>query len=104
MLQFPEDQQDSGWMRRSKVSAQAQLGLHYWCMNPALGFEDFQAAHSVLVTSGTLSPMTSFQSELGVMFPHPLSADHVIDPSQASIFCVHELKRSRELWNIIELP
>ena len=37
---------------------------------------------SVVLTSGTLSPMTSFASELGLNFKVRLENPHVIDPGQ----------------------
>ena len=40
------------------------------------------AVRSVILTSGTLSPMESFQSELGVPFPIQLEASHVISAKQ----------------------
>ncbi|KAF4529007.1 hypothetical protein B566_EDAN017436 [Ephemera danica] len=85
---FAEDESSTGWLRAPKVSAKVHLVLNFWCMNPAVAFADFSEAHSVIVTSGTLSPMSSFQSELGIMFPHHLSTDHVIDPSQAWVASV----------------
>src|SRR6218665_917740 len=39
----------------------------------------------VILTSGTLSPMTSFQSELGIVFPIQLEANHVIANSQVCV-------------------
>ncbi len=38
--------------------------------------------------SGTLSPMESFQSELGVVFEHRLEANHVITDKQVWVGCV----------------
>uniref|UniRef100_A0A3Q2G9H1 DNA 5'-3' helicase n=1 Tax=Cyprinodon variegatus TaxID=28743 RepID=A0A3Q2G9H1_CYPVA len=38
--------------------------------------------HSIVLTSGTLSPMGSFSSELGVKFTIQLEANHVINRSQ----------------------
>ena len=38
--------------------------------------------HSVILSSGTLSPMETFQSELGVKFEHQLEANHVISDKQ----------------------
>ncbi|XP_071698535.1 uncharacterized protein [Rutidosis leptorrhynchoides] len=50
------------------------------CLNPALVFKNIaDTALSVLLTSGTLSPMSSFQSELGVQFGTSLEAPHVIN-------------------------
>ncbi|KAJ8772742.1 hypothetical protein K2173_027919 [Erythroxylum novogranatense] len=54
--------------------------LSLWCMNPAVVFNDIaNLSLSVILTSGTLSPMNSFSSELGVHFGTSLEAPHVID-------------------------
>ncbi|XP_031254651.1 Fanconi anemia group J protein homolog [Pistacia vera] len=51
-----------------------------WCLNPAVVFRDVaELSLSVILTSGTLSPMNSFSSELGVQFGTCLEAPHVID-------------------------
>ncbi|KAL9306814.1 putative hydrolase [Arabidopsis thaliana] len=53
-----------------------------WCMNPAVVFKDLaDISLSVILTSGTLSPMNSFSSELGMQFGTSLEAPHVIDPN-----------------------
>ena len=48
------------------------------------------AVRSVILTSGTLSPMDSFQSELGVPFPIQLEASHVISAKQVSWKIIRE--------------
>ncbi|KAK9109510.1 hypothetical protein Sjap_017570 [Stephania japonica] len=54
------------------------LGL--WCLNPAVVFREIaELSMSVILTSGTLSPMSSFSSELGVQFETCMEAPHVID-------------------------
>ncbi|TKY57576.1 Fanconi anemia group J protein-like [Spatholobus suberectus] len=54
--------------------------LSLWCLNPAVVFRDVaDLSLSVILTSGTLSPMASFSSELGVHFETSLEAPHVID-------------------------
>ena len=45
-------------------------------------FSGFNSARCVILTSGTLSPMLSFASELGTNFPIQLEANHVINNSQ----------------------
>ena len=56
------------------------MNLCLWCLNPARVFVDLaKDTHSIIVTSGTLSPLTSFASELGVPFEKQLEAKHVID-------------------------
>lgn len=67
-----------------KVAGQATHGwthtLSLWCLNPAVVFRDIaDLSMSVILTSGTLSPMNSFSSELGVQFGTSLEAPHVID-------------------------
>ena len=37
-----------------------------WCLSPSVAFRDItNSARSVILASGTLAPMTSFESELG---------------------------------------
>uniref|UniRef100_A0A8D9B5R9 DNA 5'-3' helicase n=1 Tax=Cacopsylla melanoneura TaxID=428564 RepID=A0A8D9B5R9_9HEMI len=60
--------------------------FHFWCLNSALMFADIRnKARSVILTSGTLGPVDSFQSELGTQFPIKLEANHVIDKDQVFI-------------------
>ncbi|ESO94630.1 hypothetical protein LOTGIDRAFT_144987, partial [Lottia gigantea] len=56
--------------------------LNFWCMSPAVAFSEFSNCKSVILSSGTLSPMSSFQSELGLLFPIQLEANHVIKDNQ----------------------
>ncbi|KAJ1513883.1 Fanconi anemia group J protein [Coelomomyces lativittatus] len=57
--------------------------LSFLCMNPSIAFSAFKNATSVILTSGTLSPMNSFASELNTRFEITLEADHVLNPGQA---------------------
>ena len=51
-----------------------------WCLNPAVVFTPLSfGAHSVILTSGTLSPLDTFASELGTEFKQTLEAPHVAD-------------------------
>lgn len=60
-------------------SAEWEPELSLLCMNPACVFKNIGGlARSVVVSSGTLSPMNSFASELGVDFPVQLSTAHVV--------------------------
>ncbi len=59
------------------------MALNFWCLNPAVAFLELkESLHSVVLTSGTLSPMASFSSELDVRFQLQLEASHVIDRRQ----------------------
>lgn len=54
------------------------LGIH--CLNAAVCFRDVSSkARSVVVASGTLSPMSSFAGELGTSFAISKSLPHVVD-------------------------
>lgn len=65
-----------GWINSLKI----------WCLNPAVAFSSFKHdIHSIIVSSGTLSPMTTFQSELDLEFPICLEANHIINKEQVWI-------------------
>ncbi|XP_064612486.1 LOW QUALITY PROTEIN: Fanconi anemia group J protein homolog, partial [Liolophura sinensis] len=64
--------------------------LNFWCLNPAVAFSDFALVRNIVLTSGTLSPMSSFSSELGMSFPIQLEANHVIKDSQVWVGSIGE--------------
>ena len=63
--------------------------LGYWCFHSGMAMRQLMALgiRSVLLTSGTLSPLGSFADELGISFPPQfrLENPHVIKP-QAQLF------------------
>lgn len=62
--------------------------MGFWCLNPEVIFEQLtDQVNSVILASGTLSPMGTFSSELGTSF-RQLEAQHVIDKSQTWIGCL----------------
>ncbi|XP_025091156.1 Fanconi anemia group J protein homolog isoform X2 [Pomacea canaliculata] len=79
---------DGSWLnsrknhRGRRTQAVEVFTLNFWCMNPAVGFSDFSCCRTVILTSGTLSPVDSFQSELGLPFPIVLEANHIIRDEQ----------------------
>lgn len=74
------------------------LSLSFWCLNPAVAFSDLgDTVHSIILTSGTLSPMGSFSSELGVKFSIQLEANHVINKSQVWVGTVGDGPQGRKL-------
>jgi len=83
----------SGWISKSETatgSASSMLGntlkVNFWCLNPAVCFGDLKDdVRSIVLTSGTLSPMASFSSELDVKFPVQLEANHVVNKQQVWI-------------------
>jgi regulator of telomere elongation helicase 1 len=69
----------------------AERTISYWCFSPAVAMKEFLAlrVRSLVLTSGTLSPMDSFACELGVEFPVRLENRHVIGADQvwAGVVC-----------------
>ncbi|KAJ1677548.1 hypothetical protein EV182_005932, partial [Spiromyces aspiralis] len=58
-------------------------GFALWCMNPGLIFAEIgNKCHSVILTSGTLSPLDTYASELQTRFAAKLETSHVIPPMQ----------------------
>ncbi|XP_007952887.2 regulator of telomere elongation helicase 1 [Orycteropus afer afer] len=58
--------------------------LSYWCFNPGHSIRELmcQGVRSLILTSGTLAPVSSFALELQIPFPVCLENPHVIDKHQ----------------------
>jgi regulator of telomere elongation helicase 1 len=58
--------------------------LSFWCFTPGVVMTALQreGVRSIVLTSGTLSPMNSFAHELKLPFPVRLENPHVISPGQ----------------------
>lgn len=67
-----------------QVSTRKSRKLSILCLNPGFGFANFLKCgpKSLILTSGTLSPLNGLESELKCRFPIKLENDHVIDSSQ----------------------
>ncbi|KAG1346266.1 putative regulator of telomere elongation helicase 1 [Cocos nucifera] len=58
--------------------------LSWWCFHPGLAMEEFikLGVRSIILTSGTLSPLDSFALEFNLKFQVRLENPHVISPHQ----------------------
>ncbi|OMO54112.1 Helicase-like, DEXD box c2 type [Corchorus capsularis] len=58
--------------------------LSWWCFNPGIAMQEFSklGVGSIVLTSGTLSPLDSFAQELKLDFPVRLENPHVISSNQ----------------------
>ena len=78
-----------GFVGESRSGARNNKGrvLSYWCFAPSLAMHELAALNvrSILVTSGTLSPLPSYSLELGLPFPHTLENSHIIGKDQISV-------------------
>ncbi|XAR50624.1 DNA helicase [Bertholletia excelsa] len=62
----------------------ASRTLSWWCFNPGIAMEEFikLGVGSIILTSGTLSPVDSFAQEFKLEFPVRLENPHVISANQ----------------------
>ncbi|KAM6924811.1 regulator of telomere elongation helicase 1 [Xenentodon cancila] len=58
--------------------------LSYWCFSPGFSMQDLvkQKVRCIILTSGTLSPLSSFTSEMRIKFTVSLENSHVIERDQ----------------------
>ncbi|TSN39293.1 Fanconi anemia group J protein [Bagarius yarrelli] len=97
----PDEQGFFARPRRRRQTTRSKTLVHtlsFWCLNPAVAFSDLSTAvHSIVLTSGTLSPMGSFSSELGLKFSIQLEASHVINKSQVWVGTIGAGPQGRRL-------
>jgi regulator of telomere elongation helicase 1 len=77
-------QNENGARNNNKVAART---LSYWCFAPALAMQELSNLdiRSIIVTSGTLSPLPSYSMELGIPFAHTLENPHIISSDQIHV-------------------
>ena len=68
------------------AAAARPRSLGYWCFHSGHAMRQLtdSGVRSILLTSGTLSPLSSFADELGLPFPHQLESHHVINPERCA--------------------
>ncbi|XP_042265634.1 regulator of telomere elongation helicase 1 isoform X2 [Thunnus maccoyii] len=66
--------------------------LSYWCFSPGFSMQDLvnQGVRCIILTSGTLSPLSSFTSEMRIKFPVSLENSHVIERDQIFVSVVEQ--------------
>ncbi|XP_076644562.1 Fanconi anemia group J protein homolog isoform X2 [Halictus rubicundus] len=79
---------DDTWCSSNKRDQRART-LKLLCMNPGVIFAPLaKNARCIILASGTLTPTTTFQSELSTKFEHVLNTGHVIPKDQVYATCV----------------
>ncbi len=78
--------------------------LSYWCFAPSEAMRELAALNvrSILVTSGTLSPLESYALELDLDFPNRLENPHIILPSQIHVRVMGRGVSNKELTSSYE--
>ncbi|RWS16463.1 regulator of telomere elongation helicase 1-like protein [Dinothrombium tinctorium] len=73
--------------------------LNAWCLSPSVGTKKLfnYGIHCCIITSGTLSPLTSFSIEMDTPFPITLQNPHIVDSSNLQLFIVGRGKDGIEL-------
>lgn len=73
--------------KSSGTSINGGRTVSYWCFAPSLAMEELSSLNvrSILVTSGTLSPLPSYSMELGLRFPHTLENPHIVKDDQIHV-------------------
>jgi len=61
--------------------------ISYWCFAPSLAMQELSdlKVRSIIVTSGTLSPLPSYSLELGLPFPNTVENPHIIADNQIHV-------------------
>ncbi|OQR70901.1 regulator of telomere elongation helicase 1-like [Tropilaelaps mercedesae] len=75
--------------------------LHFVCLAPGVRMNSIMMAgvHSLILTSGTLSPMGTLATELGVPFQVQLSNDHIISHDKVAVMCIPQGPDRTELFS-----
>ncbi|XP_054836585.1 regulator of telomere elongation helicase 1 [Eublepharis macularius] len=68
----------------SSVTKKQGKVLSFWCFSPGFSMHELvrQGVRTIILTSGTLSPISSFSLEMQIPFPVCLENPHVIDKHQ----------------------
>ncbi|XP_057679215.1 regulator of telomere elongation helicase 1 isoform X2 [Corythoichthys intestinalis] len=66
--------------------------LSYWCFSPGYSMKDLenQGVRCIILTSGTLSPLNSFTSEMRIKFQVSLENSHVIERDQIFVSVIEQ--------------
>eukprot|EP00850_Spirogloea_muscicola_P016401 SM000132S26916 [mRNA] locus=s132:399432:407547:- [translate_table: standard] len=64
----------------SQDAGMSKVTFNLWCLNPAVAFDELaKLSRSIILTSGTLSPLDSFATELGIEIATRMEGCHVVD-------------------------
>ncbi|CAG2219451.1 RTEL1 [Mytilus edulis] len=85
-------QKITSWATNSSTSDKTGKTLSYWCFSPGHSMVDLMAhgIKCIILTSGTLSPLSSFTLEMQIPFPVTLENPHVIEKHQVWIGTVNK--------------
>ncbi|XP_063978683.1 regulator of telomere elongation helicase 1 homolog [Diachasmimorpha longicaudata] len=75
---------NDGWEPKKPAQKAGGKLISYWCFSPGFGMQQLleQGVHSIILTSGTLSPLKPFISELGIPIDVQLENPHIVTGNQ----------------------
>ena len=75
------------WGAKKTVSKTDGKLISYWCFSPGFSMQNLmeQGVRSVVLTSGTLSPLNPFISELGIPIDFQLESPHIVKGDQICV-------------------
>ncbi|KAI8904825.1 hypothetical protein EDD86DRAFT_212872 [Gorgonomyces haynaldii] len=73
---------------KKSVTEKQECVLSLLCFTSSIAMNDLQDARTLIMASGTLSPLDQFSVEMGVHFKHQLENTHVIHPKQVLVSVV----------------
>ncbi|XP_054168203.1 regulator of telomere elongation helicase 1 homolog, partial [Oppia nitens] len=88
-VDIEEEKSGNFWNKKSSPN---DWVLNVWCLSPSIGakaLEEFKI-HSLIITSGTLAPIHSFELEMDIKFGVKLQNSHVIKENQLSIINISQ--------------
>ena len=94
-----------GFLRSpDKMAAKAGRTLSFWCFKPGVALSELKmlGVRSILLTSGTLSPLDSFAYEFQLPFRVRLENPHVISAHQVSVQVVKAGVSGRDLCSTFD--
>ena len=88
--QSPQKYQDDQLQQMQNEIINSPNVMNFHCLNPGLGFKQIaeQGTRSIILTTGTLKPLDTVESQLQVKFDHKLENEHVIDGSQVEMHVI----------------
>ncbi|XP_076231617.1 regulator of telomere elongation helicase 1 [Calliopsis andreniformis] len=87
------------WETKKSVSKSDGKVISYWCFSPGFSMQQMmeQGVRSIILTSGTLSPLKPFISELGIPIEVQLENPHIVKGDQ---ICVGVLSQGPDGYSL----
>uniref|UniRef100_A0A1I7SW18 Helicase ATP-binding domain-containing protein n=1 Tax=Bursaphelenchus xylophilus TaxID=6326 RepID=A0A1I7SW18_BURXY len=78
--------------------------LDFWCFSPQIGMKYLQnkRPQSILLASGTLSPINNFIGSMGVSFPFVLENDHAAKSNQILVRSIQKTQKNVDLYGTFQ--